>query len=273
MGFLDWLFGKTPSRGMEVPIKRAGTIAVTMVTGSGLVDKSKCTAIGNADPVCPYCGYRFDRMPQQKKKCPSCHNFFRSRTRPLDNRKVLIKEEELGELERQWAGEPGSSPFHLVNSNAVAVGKTWRDRLVRDGGSDVSEIGPDGKVHRGFKKWLATASLEERELIGDLILSSISTGRPWREVAKKLESFPSMKDLDINEIVAREIRFIFNSGNVNRFVDEGIKQGEWSCIDPLEERHKKMDGKCYDLDDPIWAELYIEGCSCSFGPVISGIKM
>ena len=66
-------------------------------------ESSKLTAIGNLEPVCPYCTYKFDRMPLKKKKCPQCGNFIRSRTRPFDNKKVLIKEDQIEELERQWA--------------------------------------------------------------------------------------------------------------------------------------------------------------------------
>jgi hypothetical protein len=59
------------------------------------------TAIGNTEPICPYCNYRFDKMPQRKKKCPNCNNFFYSQARPLDNRKVLIREDQLREMGAQ----------------------------------------------------------------------------------------------------------------------------------------------------------------------------
>jgi hypothetical protein len=256
MGLLDWLFGKTSFPKQNVVSKTAD---------------SKFTAIGNTEPICPYCNYRFDRMPQKKRKCPNCNNFVRSRTRPLDNKKVLIKEEELGELEKQWMGNERTQSFHLENTKAVAVGKIWRERLAREGGSDVSEIGPDGIVHRSFKPWLANAAREERERIGDIIISSIVMGLSYDETARKLEAVPSMQKYDVFDIAMKEKRFIVDSGNINRYFEEGIKKGEWVCIDPLEERHKKMNGKRFDLNDPIWAELYIEGCSCSIRPVIPGM--
>ena len=64
---------------------------------------SKYTAIGNTDPICPHCNYRFDKMPMKKRECPNCKKIFYSRTRPLDNKKILLKEDQLAELEEQLA--------------------------------------------------------------------------------------------------------------------------------------------------------------------------
>ena len=66
-------------------------------------DDSGLTIIGNAEPICPYCEYRFKVMPQKKKKCPNCNNFVRSRTRPIDNKKVLIREDQMEDIDIQWA--------------------------------------------------------------------------------------------------------------------------------------------------------------------------
>nr|WP_321349716.1 hypothetical protein [uncultured Methanoregula sp.] len=272
MGFLDWLFGKRKTSENNNGAKSKGpTITISKVCGA-TSGGSGCTAIGNTEPICPYCGHRFDRMPQQKKKCPSCNRTFRSRTRPLDNKKVLIREEELEELERQWASDPGATSFHLVNSNAVAAGEAWKSRLVREGGSDVSEIDQAGIVHREFKAWLSNAPISEREQIADILLSSVSKGLRPEEVAKKLTEFPSLANCDTMEIAYRESKFILNTGNVKRYKGEGLRKGEWCCLDPLENRHRKLNGKQYDFDDPIWAELYIEDCSCNLNPVIPDIK-
>lgn len=66
-------------------------------------NKLGLTKIGIDQPICPYCSHKFQKMPQAKTKCPNCNNYVRSRIRPIDNKKVLIKEEQIEEIEIQWA--------------------------------------------------------------------------------------------------------------------------------------------------------------------------
>ena len=51
---------------------------------------------------CPYCKKKLEKIPQKKKKCEFCGNFIYSRTRPLDKKKVLIKENEIKKIEMEW---------------------------------------------------------------------------------------------------------------------------------------------------------------------------
>ena len=60
------------------------------------------TAIGNIDSVCPYCGNRLEKKPGRKAKCPHCGNFIHVRTRPLDNKKVLVTEKQMEAINEQW---------------------------------------------------------------------------------------------------------------------------------------------------------------------------
>jgi len=111
MGFLEWLFGKKPVTEQTSPkIKEKTLLTITMLppVPKPPVDKSKFTAIGNSEPLCPYCGYHFDKMPQRKKECPNCKKVFYSRTRPLDNKKVLVTLDQLNEIERQNSIKNGS---------------------------------------------------------------------------------------------------------------------------------------------------------------------
>ncbi len=59
--------------------------------------------IGVVDSVCPYCDVRLHKKPARKKKCPDCGNFIYVRTRPLDHQKILVTEQQLDEVEEQWA--------------------------------------------------------------------------------------------------------------------------------------------------------------------------
>ena len=63
---------------------------------------SKLDLIGNADPVCPQCSSRFEKMPAKKKKCPHCGNFVYVRTRPFDRKKVLLSKEQVDQIESLW---------------------------------------------------------------------------------------------------------------------------------------------------------------------------
>lgn len=58
--------------------------------------------IGNVEPICPYCGYKFDKKPAKKKKCPDCENFIYIRTRKYDKQKVLVTEDQLNEISSEW---------------------------------------------------------------------------------------------------------------------------------------------------------------------------
>ncbi|MBN2287642.1 MAG: hypothetical protein JXI43_14435 [Tissierellales bacterium] len=111
MGFLEWLFGKKPA-GEQISPKSDGKPIITMEILPPVpkppIDKSKFSAIGNSEPLCPYCGYHFDKMPQRKKACPNCKKVFYSRTRPLDNLKVLVTTDQLNEVERQNSIKNGS---------------------------------------------------------------------------------------------------------------------------------------------------------------------
>jgi SPP1 gp7 family putative phage head morphogenesis protein len=161
-----------------------------------------------------------------------------------------------------------SFSFNLVSSRAVALGKIWKERLISDGGSDITEIGTDSVSRRTFQPWLQNASIEDRTQIGDIIVEAVKNGTPIKKVAKELKTIPIMKDLDAELIAYRETRFLYLSGTMQRYIDEHIQQGTWTAIDPQETRHMQMNGKTYDIDDLIWNELFIDGCKCWCAPVL-----
>ncbi len=57
--------------------------------------------IGEIDS-CPYCNKKLEVIPKAKKKCPHCGKYIFSRTRPLDRKKVLIREDQKEALEKEW---------------------------------------------------------------------------------------------------------------------------------------------------------------------------
>lgn len=51
---------------------------------------------------CPYCKQGLLKTPSRKKKCPHCGKYIYVRTRPLDRRRVLIRENQREDVEREW---------------------------------------------------------------------------------------------------------------------------------------------------------------------------
>ena len=51
---------------------------------------------------CPYCKKKLEKIPERKKKCDFCSKYIYVRTRPIDKKKVLIKENEIKEMEMEW---------------------------------------------------------------------------------------------------------------------------------------------------------------------------
>lgn len=58
--------------------------------------------IGQSEAKCPYCEYMLTKFPQKKTKCPKCSNDIYVRTRPFDRAKILVKDDELKNIEQEW---------------------------------------------------------------------------------------------------------------------------------------------------------------------------
>jgi hypothetical protein len=96
---------------MQIPKDVADRLIQSSKTDEIPKKTIEITAIGNTEPICPYCNYQFKKFPQKKTKCPNCNNFVRSRKRPFDDKKVLLKEEQMTELTAQeWAKWEQSLP-------------------------------------------------------------------------------------------------------------------------------------------------------------------
>ncbi len=110
---------------------------------------SQLTAIGNVEPVCPYCRSRLDGKPGRKMECPQCSNFIYVRTRPLDNQKVLVTEEQKRGIEEQWSIVndklfPGTHERFLVERRAH---DEERAQVAREFGGESRENGIRWSLH------------------------------------------------------------------------------------------------------------------------------
>jgi len=61
------------------------------------------TLIGVEQCACPTCGVVLEKRPQRKTMCPHCRAAIYARTRPIDEAKVLLREDQLQQLEREWS--------------------------------------------------------------------------------------------------------------------------------------------------------------------------
>lgn len=74
--------------------------------------------IGNAEPICPYCDETLNKMPGRKRTCPFCGGFIYVRTRPSDEKKILVREDQIPVIEEQWAMANGTHEQFLVEREA-----------------------------------------------------------------------------------------------------------------------------------------------------------
>lgn len=70
--------------------------------------KNSDKQIGNTEPYCPYCLEQLAKMPSRKSRCPNCNNYYYIRTRPADNRKILVTEAQAIQVEELWAIKNGT---------------------------------------------------------------------------------------------------------------------------------------------------------------------
>jgi DNA-directed RNA polymerase subunit RPC12/RpoP len=63
---------------------------------------SSLQKIGDVESKCLYCGCTLEKRPVRKKKCTNCGNFILVRTRPSDRQKVLVTEQQVARIQRQW---------------------------------------------------------------------------------------------------------------------------------------------------------------------------
>jgi len=79
----------------------------------------KLSLIGNDFPVCPNCDKSLPKMPGRKISCPNCRQPIVVRTRPLDQKKILIREIDIPIVENEWQvkkAAEGLNQYHLTEA-------------------------------------------------------------------------------------------------------------------------------------------------------------
>lgn len=161
--------------------------------------------------------------------------------------------------------------FALVSSRAVEATQSYRAMLERYGGSDVTEVGPDGIARRVFKPWLDDAIKSDREEISRIVADAVESGKPLKQVEQALDEVFAMREHNAKLTAYQETKQLFNKGTMDRFNSEGIQRGTWRHMDPQpnpREEHQALDGRVFDIDDPVWNEMDLPNCHCYMEPVI-----
>jgi len=97
MGFFKKLFDSQKERLPNEELKKTSKSSIK----SKKDKKNIFIEIGKMDS-CPYCNRKLKVIPKAKKKCPYCEKYIFVRTRPLDRKKVLIREDQKEDLEKEW---------------------------------------------------------------------------------------------------------------------------------------------------------------------------
>lgn len=71
--------------------------------------------IGVETANCPYCGESLSKFPYRKTRCKRCGNYMYVRTRPSDKKRVLVREENIEELETQWSKKKDKKQIAVID--------------------------------------------------------------------------------------------------------------------------------------------------------------
>jgi hypothetical protein len=113
--------------------------------------------IGGSEPVCPNCSGLLRRKPAKKTKCPQCGKFIYVRTRPHDQLKVLVTEQQADLIEEQWSIVNGTHEVYLAQKRKTEAEQA---RLAKQFGKTPSEndikwglLGKDALEHAVNGNW------------------------------------------------------------------------------------------------------------------------
>ena len=71
--------------------------------------------IGITTANCPYCGIDLPKFPRRKTKCKNCGNYIYIRTRPADEVRILIKEDEIETIETEYDKKYGRTRIPIID--------------------------------------------------------------------------------------------------------------------------------------------------------------
>jgi len=168
-----------------------------------------------------------------------------------------------------------SYDLELIHKEALDYSKQYADDLITRGGSwcSIPVLDDEGNildVKREFLPWAEEYSAAQRQLISDTIASGIADGRPYKEIAKDLDSIFDARDKRAELLVRTETRKHHIEGMKTRYKANNIESVEWSTagsdVCPL---CVQLEGKRYPVDDaPGGGPPLHVNCRCRLIPVV-----
>jgi uncharacterized Zn finger protein (UPF0148 family) len=131
MGFLKRLFGGGQPKN-NIPEQN---MPYQNIPGYNELESNRLKELsktGITESICPYCGIPLEKFQEIETKCKACGNFIYVRTRPTDNKKVLIKEDEIEIYEEIKAIEYGEYDKYIEMRN-------FKNKIENDKGRKVSK--------------------------------------------------------------------------------------------------------------------------------------
>ena len=120
------------------PKKRVtGAVFTLQAVGPGFYQPTgkPLLPIGITDATCPHCHAELKKKPASKTKCRSCGNSIYVRTRPLDNQRISVTEEQIELVVEQWAIRNGT---HAEFLSAQQSRDEEKERLFQELGREPS---------------------------------------------------------------------------------------------------------------------------------------
>lgn len=155
--------------------------------------KPRYELLGNTDPICPYCSQTLDKMPGRKKKCPHCGNYIYVRTRPSDNKRVLVTEQDAAKIDEQWMMEHGTYDAYLANKREF---ETQKAELAKKWGRELSDNDVYWAIYN--KQLLEHAEKGDWGLYRNTRLNMAELLRRRKKSRSALETYLEVSYLDAN---------------------------------------------------------------------------
>lgn len=217
---------------------------------------------------CPYCGEELMKFPSRKTKCPYCGKFIYVRTKPATNQRILIRDDQIEQIEQEW-------------QSYLSV-RDFRDYIKSQYGSDFD------KRYSNFKNELNekfTSKPSEADIVwglSNLLLSEFMKKGDWHEM--KMIYFNQAKFLyddgkDFLRILQQVARCELMDHKKQGFVKEVeiVTCGENSCSSC-----RKLSGKKFTIEQALKQmpipekdcthEINLKSkkgwCRCCYAPVV-----
>jgi len=209
--------------------------------------------IGIENAICPYCKTELKKLPQAKTKCKECGNDIYSRTRVYDNKKILLKEDELDLFEFEKIKKDcgdfviKESDFNKAKEYLLNIRKNgfvpnndiiYRVLTIRDEQAafhlDIddcwrvkNEIGrfflAEGSIFSALDNWLEEGYIS--------IISNMQFGEPRCYLDRNFVKALDMSDLSINDLkksfIGKKREFITQTNIFDNFLP---REEAWICL-------------------------------------------